>query len=138
MENGRTDSKLAKFLGEVFFLRGKGQFYVEVVRGWIAPAAVGGGFVKYLGADNWWSIAVAFSLPFVVEGGGYLLGRFLYMRGGVTTDYALALAKDPYRSESLELFRRISQDLAALRAGTAPPEHSGSDLSPRSRPSAPR
>lgn len=111
----------AQWLGEFFFLRGKGQFYVEVIRGWIAPAAVGGGFVKYLGADTWWSLAVAALLPVVVEGGGFLLGRYLYRHGGVEVDYALALAKDPYRNESLTLFRRIAADLAALRGRDDPP-----------------
>ena len=131
-------SRIARALGTFYFLRGRGTWFVELVRGWLAPAGVAGGLTKYLGAETSWSLAVAVTIPFVVEGLGYLLGRFLYKRGGIEQDYSMALSKDPYRQESLELFRRISQDLAALRAGTAPPEHSGSDLSPRSRPSAPR
>lgn len=105
---------LAPFLGQFFFLRAKGQWWTEVIRGWVAPAGIAGGFTKYLGADNWLSVAVAATLPVAVEAVGYFLGLYLYQRGGVERDYQLALAKDPYRSESLDLFRQIAADLADL------------------------
>ena len=110
---------------------------MDTARGWITPAGVAGGLTKYLGADVWWSVVVAIIVPFVIEVAGFLIGSFLYRRGGIAQDYSMALSKDPYRQESLELFRRISLDLAALLARTVP-EHSGSDPAPRSRPSTPR
>lgn len=108
-------SRVARALGTFYFLRGRGTWFVELVRGWLAPAGVAGGLTKYLGADTAWSLAVAAGIPIVVECLGYLLGRFLYQRGGIEQDYLMALTKDPYRQESLDLFRQISQDLAALR-----------------------
>lgn len=108
--------RISTGLGSYAFLRGKGAWYIDVARGWIAPAGVAGGLTKYLGADAFWSLFVATIIPVGIEVAGYLLGRFLFARGGIARDYELALSRDPYRQESLALFRRINEDVAALRA----------------------
>lgn len=107
--------RISSGLGTYAFLRGKGAWYIDVARGWIAPAGVAGGLTKYLGADTTWSLAVAVAIPVGIEVGGFLLGRFLYAHGGIFRDYELALSRDPYRSESLELFRRIAADLQEIK-----------------------
>lgn len=94
-------------LGRIQFYRGKGQQWVEMVRGWVVPAVLSGGFTKYIGVQSRWAVAAALLLPVVVETVGVLLGRWLYRRGGVEADYDLARAADPYKRESLALLAEI-------------------------------
>ena len=85
-------SRLARALGTFYFLRGRGTWFVELVRGWLAPAGVAGGLTKYLGAETSWSLAVAVAIPFVVEGvgggGGGGVGRRQGRRLGRRTSLA--------------------------------------------------
>lgn len=110
---------LAPTLGRWQYLRGKSLFFIEALRSWVTPGAAAGAFAKYLGVSSKWSILVAIALPTVIEIGGFLLGRYLYERGGVEAEYELAMLKDPYRRESLELFRAIRKDARLACVGLA-------------------
>ena len=116
----RLDSLKAAFahrLGTVTYFRGKGQSWVEMIRSWVTPAAAGGFYSKYLGLSGRWSIVVAILIPVVVEGFGYLLGRFLYKHGGVAVDYDLAWKRDGYKLTHIATLERIESALgAALEA----------------------
>lgn len=111
-------------LGRFQFYRGKGQQWIEIVRGWVAPAALSGGFTKYIGFQSRWAIAAALLLPLVVETAGVLLGRWLYRRGGVRADYQLARDADPFKTESLALLAEIRD---AARRQIDDPECDGTD-----------
>ena len=104
---------LAQALGAVTYFRGKGQSWVEMIRSWVTPAAAGGFYSKYLGLSSRWSIVVAILIPVVVEGFGYLLGRFLYKHGGVAVDYALAWQRDGYKLTHIATLERIEASLKA-------------------------
>ena len=104
-----------KWLGQLNYYRGKGQQWIEMIRAWITPAALGGGFAKYLGVDNWVAIVIAIVVPIAVESCGIMWGRFLYRRGAVRADYELALLMDPYKvkqveyqDEAIRLLRRLA------------------------------
>ncbi|MDP3768356.1 MAG: hypothetical protein Q8S13_10100 [Dehalococcoidia bacterium] len=89
------------------FLRNKGAWYVETIRAWITPAAASGAVAKYLGLQSRWSVVVAIALPVIVEAAGYVIGRWLYNRGGVFADYQMAMQADPYKVRSIELLEAI-------------------------------
>lgn len=102
-------------LGRIQFYRHRGEFWTNLIRGWVAPAAFGGGLLKYLGVQSRWSIAFAIALPMVVETVGVLLGRWLYRHGGVAADYHLALSADPYKTESIALLTEIRDAVRSAR-----------------------
>ena len=107
---------LGPALGRFQYLRGKSQFWVEGVRQWIVPGGIAGGFAnKVLSVSPEWSLVVALVLPVVVETLGFFWGRFLWERGGVEAEYALAAQKDPFKRESLERFKAIETLLREMK-----------------------
>ena len=54
-------------------------------------------------------------MPLLIEALGFLLGRYLWERGGVEAEYDLALQKDPFRRESLRLAAETAKEAQALR-----------------------
>ena len=103
---------LGPALGRWQYLRGKSLFYIEALRSWVTPGAAAGAFAKYLGVSSKWSIIIAVLIPAVVETIGFFLGRFLYDRGGVFTEYQMALDRDPFKIQSLERLKAIEYLLA--------------------------
>ena len=115
-----------RWLGQLNYYRGKGQSWVEMIRSWITPAAMGGGFAKFLGVENTTAIGIAIALPVIVETFGTLWGRFLYHRGAVQADYELAMLMDPYKvkqiafqDESLAAFKAMAALLAKIESRQA-------------------
>ena len=104
-----------KWLGQLNYYRGKGQQWIEMIRAWITPAALGGGFAKYLGVESWVAIAIAICVPVVVESCGVLWGRFLYRRGAVRADYELAMLMDPWKVNTLAHLEAIEKLLREIR-----------------------
>ena len=104
-------TRISAAAGRLQYLRGKGAFWVELVRSWVMPGAAAGAFAKYLGVGGRWAVAVAVIVPVVVEILGFLIGRFLYRHGGVQADYRMAYDADPYKTESIAELRRIRETL---------------------------
>lgn len=104
-----------KWLGHLNYYRGKGQQWIEMIRAWITPAAMGGGFAKFLGVDSWMAISIAIVIPVLVESLGIIWGRFLYQHGAVRADYELAMLMDPWKVKSLERFEAIEKLLRDIR-----------------------
>lgn len=104
-----------KLLGQINYYRGKGQQWIEMIRAWITPAALGGGFAKYLGVENWVAILIAVVVPVVVESFGILWGRLLYRRGAVRADYELAMLMDPWKVNTLAHLEAIEKLLREIR-----------------------
>ena len=103
--------RLSAAAGRLQYLRGKGAFWVELVRSWVMPGAAAGAFAKYLGVQGRWAVAVAVIVPMVVEILGFLIGRFLYRHGGVRADYQMAYEMDSFKTDSVKELRRIRQTL---------------------------
>ena len=93
------------------YWRGKGAFWVELVRAWVMPGAAAGAFAKYLGFQGKWAVAISLLLPITVEVLGFAAGHFLYKHGGVRQDYLLAMRQDPFKRKSIKWLRRISRTL---------------------------
>lgn len=110
---------LGRALGQFQYYKGKSGPYVEAVRAWVTPGAAAGAFAKYLGVQSRWSIVIAITIPILVEIGGFLLGKFLYDRGGVSAEYELALRADPFRMASLEHAKATREDVRLTRIGIA-------------------
>lgn len=108
-------------LGRAQFLRNKGSFYVETIRAWITPAAASGAVAKYMGLQSRWSVVVAIILPVTVEAIGYVVGRWLYNRGGVFADYQMAALQDPYKTAQQSYQVKSLELLEAIRARLADP-----------------
>ena len=107
--------RLAEMAGQWQYLRAKSNVFVEIIRSWVTPAAAAGAFAKFLGVPSRWSILVAVVVPLVVELLGYAVGRFLYNHGGVEREYQLALARDPWKRESLRLAAETAKEARAIR-----------------------
>ena len=93
----------------------KASWYVETVRAWVMPGAAAGAFVKYLEFSTWQAVLAALLLAPVVEGAGYLLGRFMWQHGGTEREYRMALERDPFKKQSLERFEAIEKLLREIR-----------------------
>lgn len=107
-------------LGKYQYLRGKSAFYIEAIRSWVMPGSAAGAFAKYLGFSSSFSLVVAVGVPLVVEALGFLLGRFLWERGGVQVEYQMALDTDPYKVRSLALLEDIREELRRERGARVP------------------
>ena len=100
--------------GEFQYVRMKASWYVETVRAWVMPGAAAGAFTKYLGFETWQAIVAALFVAPIVEGLGYVLGRFMWTHGGTAREYQMAMEKDPYKvkqgeyqDEAIRLLRRM-------------------------------
>ena len=85
----------------------KASWYVETARAWIMPGAAAGAFTKYLGFETYQAILAALLVAPIVEGAGYLVGRFMWQHGGTEREYQMALDRDPFKKQSLEHFEAI-------------------------------
>lgn len=108
--------RLSQSLGRVQYLRGKSQWYLETARAWITPSAALGVYVKYLGVSGRWSVALAVLVPVVVEGVGFILGKFLWDHGGVEMEYRLAMERDPYKVQHLAALQDLKGEVRRLGA----------------------
>ena len=106
---------LSESLGEWQYLRMKASWYVETARAWVMPGAAAGAFVKYLGFEVWQAVLAALLVAPLFEGGGYLLGRFMWRYGGTEREYTLALLRDPFKRQSLERFEAIEKLLRDIK-----------------------
>lgn len=93
--------------GEFQYMRMKASWYVETTRAWVMPGAAAGAFTKYLGFTTLEAVSAAVLIAPLVEGIGYLLGRFMWRHGGTEREYQLALERDPFRRGSLEAFAEM-------------------------------
>ena len=110
---------LASGLGRFQYFKGKSAPYVEAFRSWVTPAAAAAAAGKYLGLPSRWALVLAVLVPLLIEALGFLLGRYLWERGGVETEYDLALQKDPFRRESLRLAAETAKEARAIRLRAA-------------------
>ena len=106
---------LSESLGAFQFLRMKASWYVETARAWVMPGAAAGAFTKYVGFETWQAVLAALVIAPVVEGAGYLLGRFMWEWGGTEREYEMAIKRDRFRRESLERFKAIEKLLREIR-----------------------
>ena len=106
---------LSESLGEWQYLRMKASWYVETARAWIMPGAAAGAFTKFLGFETWQAVLAALVIAPIVEGAGYLLGRFMWQHGGTEKEYEMALQRDRFRRESLERFEAIENLMRDIR-----------------------
>ena len=106
---------LSESLGEFQYLRMKASWYVETGRAWIMPGAAAGAFTKYLGFETYQAILAALLVAPIVEGAGYLIGRFMWRHGGTEREYQMALDRDPFKKQSLERFEAIEKLLREIR-----------------------
>ena len=114
---------LGRAFGRFQYIRGKSQFWIEGVKGWIVPAGVAGGFAnKVFDVSPHWSLAIGIGLVLIVEVLGNRWGTFLWNRGGVEEEYTLAMEKDPYKLRQIEfqakaitLLREIATSVKAKR-----------------------
>mgnify|MGYP001559578808 FL=1 len=106
---------LSESLGEWQYLRMKASWYVETARAWIMPGAAAGAVTKFLGFETWQAVLAALVIAPIVEGAGYLLGRFMWQHGGTEKEYEMALQRDRFRRESLERFEAIEKLLRDIR-----------------------
>jgi hypothetical protein len=111
----RLTKNMSQGLGEFQFLRMKASWYVETGRAWIMPGAAAGAFIKYVGFEVWQAILAALLVAPLVEGLGYLLGRFMWQHGGTEREYFLAMTRDPFKRQSLERFEAIEKLLREIR-----------------------
>ena len=95
---------LSQSLGEFQYLRMKASWFVETARAWVMPGAAAGAFTKYLGFETYQAILAALVIAPVVEGAGYLLGRFMWQHGGTEKEYQMALDRDPWKRQSLAAY----------------------------------
>lgn len=102
---------LSESLGEFQYLRMKASWFVETARAWVMPGAAAGAFTKYLGFETWQAILAAVLIAPLVEGGGYLLGKFMWQHGGTEREYLLAMMTDPFKRQSLERLEGIEKTL---------------------------
>lgn len=101
--------RISRFLGEFQYLRMKASWFVETARAWVMPGAAAGALTKYLGFETWQAILAALLVAPLVEGAGFLLGRFMWHGGGVEREYQMALERDPYKRRSLERLEAIER-----------------------------
>lgn len=104
-------NRLATAAGRFQHLRGKGAFWVELVRTWIMPGAAIGAYVLYLGLPKWVSVTAAIVGPVVIEVIGTKIAKVLYTHGGQEEDYRMAYEKDPFKKDSVAELRRIREAL---------------------------
>lgn len=104
---------LSESLGEFQYLRMKASWFVETARAWVMPGAAAGAFVKYLEFETWQAVLAALLIAPIVEGAGYLLGKFMWQHGGTEREYFLAMSRDPYKRQSLERLEGIEKLLQA-------------------------
>ena len=104
-------SRIATAAGRFQHLRGKGAFWVELVRTWIMPAAAVGAYVLYLGQPKWVSVVAAVVAPVLIEVVGTLIARFLYHHGGQAADYQMAYDTDPWKKDTVAELRHIARTL---------------------------
>ncbi len=109
--------QIAEAAGRFQHLRGKGAFWVELVRTWIMPGAAIGAYVLYLGQPKWVSITAAVAGPVLIEIIGTKIARFLYDHGGQEEDYRMAYDKDPWKKDTVAELRQIRTTLQ-----TRPPQ----------------
>lgn len=112
---------LSESLGAFQFLRMKASWYVETARAWVMPGAAAGAFTKFLGFEVWQAILAALLIAPIVEGTGYLLGRFMWEHGGTEKEYEMAIQRDRFRRESLGRFEAIEKLLHQVAASLGRP-----------------
>lgn len=96
--------KVSESLGELQYLRMKASWFVETARAWIMPGAAAGAFTKYLGFETYQAVLAALLIAPIFEGGGYLLGRFMWEHGGTEREYQMSLDRDPWKRQSLAAY----------------------------------
>lgn len=116
-------------VGRWWHWRMKGDQWMAVLRAWIMPVMTGAGVTKYLGVPTSLAIAAWLGLALASEIAAVLIGWWAHRSGVTEADYQLAVDRDPFRRESLEIGRatneRLDRVLAALsRKGGCGPQSS--------------
>ncbi|OFV85224.1 MAG: hypothetical protein A2W26_11895 [Acidobacteria bacterium RBG_16_64_8] len=101
-------------LGKILLWRTRGREYLELFRAWVVPVSGVAGVSKYLGLQSRWALVAGIALPVLIEVASMFFGWLDVRSGAGRAHQAQLNTLDPYKDETLRLFRQIAEDLERI------------------------